>query len=62
MIEKKNVKSFFIKLLPKLVEKIQNKTFDEITVDPDDLQGQGVKIFIPSNNIDIYTRLEILLR
>ena len=26
-----------------------------------DLQGQGVKIIIPSNIIDIYTRLEILL-
>ena len=25
------------------------------------LQGEGVKIFIPSNIIDIYTRLEILL-
>ena len=25
------------------------------------LQGQGVKIIIPSNIIDIYTRLEILL-
>ena len=26
-----------------------------------DLQGEGVKIIIPSNIIDIYTRLEILL-
>ena len=42
--------------LPKLVEDIQNRTFDEI-----DLEGQGVKIIIPSNIIDIYTRLEALL-
>ena len=49
-------KTFFLKKLPKLVEDIQNRTFDEI-----DLEGQGVKIIIPSNIIDIYTRLEILL-
>ena len=49
-------KTFFTKKLPKLVEDIQNRTFDEI-----DLEGQGVKIIIPSNIIDIYTRLEILL-
>ena len=40
---------------------MQNKTFDELTDDSDDLQGQGVKTFIPSNIINIYTRLEILL-
>ena len=46
----------------KLVEDIQNKTFDEITDDSDDLQGEGIqKIIIPSNIIDIYTRLEVLL-
>ena len=28
---------------------------------PNNLQGQGVKIIIPSNIIDIYTRLEVLL-
>ena len=49
-------KIFLTKTLPKLVEDIQNKTFDEI-----DLEGQGVKIIIPSNIIDIYTRLEKLL-
>ena len=49
-------KTFFTKKLPKLVEDIQNKTFEEI-----DLEGQGVKIIIPSNIIDIYTRLENLL-
>ena len=54
-------KIFFTKKLPKLVEDIQNKTFDEITDDSDDLQGDGVKIIIPSNIIDIYTRLEVLL-
>ena len=54
-------KTFFTKKLPKLVEDIQNKTFDEIIDDSDSLQGEGVKIIIPSNIIDIYTRLEILL-
>ena len=54
-------KTFSTKILPKLVEQIQNKTFDEITDDPDDLQGEGLKIIIPSNIIDIYTRPEILL-
>ena len=54
-------KTFFLKKLPKLVEDIQNKTFDEITDNSDDLQGEGVKIIIPSNIIDIYTRLEVLL-
>ena len=49
-------KLFLTTTLPKLVEDIQNKTFEEI-----DLEGQGVKIIIPSNIIDIYTRLEILL-
>ena len=46
----------FITELPKRVNEIQNKTFNEI-----DLEGQGVKIVIPSNIKDIYTRLEILL-
>ena len=54
-------KMLFLKKLPKLAEKVQNKTFDEITDDPDDLQGEGIKIIIPSNIIDICTRLEILL-
>ena len=54
-------KKFFTKKLPKLVEDIQNRTFDEITEDSDVLQGEGVKIIIPSNIIDIYTRLEVLL-
>ena len=54
-------KTFLIEKLPKLVEEIQNRTFEEIIDDSDDLQGEGVKIIIPSNIIDIYTRLEILL-
>ena len=54
-------KTFFSKKLPKLVEEIQNKTFEEITDDSDDLRGEGLKIIIPSNLIDVYTRLEILL-
>ena len=52
---------FFTITLPKLVEEIQNRTFEEITDDSDDLEGQGVKIIIPSNIIDMYTRLEVLL-
>ena len=54
-------KTFFLKKLPKLVEEIQNRTYEEINVDSDDLQGEGVKIIIPSNIIDIYTKLEVLL-
>ena len=54
-------KTFLTITLPKLVEKIQNRTFEEITDGSDDLQGEGIKFIIPSNIIDIYTRLEILL-
>ena len=54
-------KTFFTITLPKLVEEIPNKTFEESTDDSGDLEGQGVKIIIPSNIIDIYTRLEVLL-
>ena len=55
-------KKFLTITLPKLVEEIQNKTFDEITDESNDLQGQGIeKIIIPSNIFDIYTRLEVLL-
>ena len=54
-------KIFLTEKLPKLVEEIQNKTFEEITDNSNDLQGEGVKIIIPNNIIDIYTRLEILL-
>ena len=58
---KSNRKTFFTTMLPKLVEEIQNKTFEEVTDDSDDLQGEEVKIIIASTIIDIYTRLEILL-
>ena len=56
-----NRKRFSTIRLPKLVDDIQNKTFGEVTDHSDDLQGEGVKIIIPSNIIDIYTRLEVLL-
>ena len=54
-------KTFFTETLPKLVEDIQNKVFDEIKDDSYGLQGEGVKIIIPSNKIDFYTRLGIIL-
>ena len=49
--------------LPKEIAKIRNPTLLSIenVADSDDLQGEGVKIIIPSNLIDIYTRLEVLL-
>ena len=40
---------------------LKTKTFGEITDDSDDLQGEGVKIIIPSILTDIYTRLKIIL-
>ena len=51
-----NRKTFFTITPPKIVQEFQNKTFDEI-----DLEGQGLKIILPSNINDIYTRLEISL-
>ena len=54
-------KTFLTITLLKLVGEIQNKTFEEITDDSDDLQGEGVKFIIPSNIVDNYTRLEVLL-
>ena len=54
-------KTFLTKTLPKLVDDIQIKTFDEIINDSDNLQGEGFKIIIPSNIVGIYTRLKILL-
>ena len=53
-------KTFFTKRLPKLVEKFHNKTFEEINDDFEDLESEGLKIIIPSNIIDMYTRLEVL--
>ena len=55
-------KTFFTITLHKLVEEIQNRTSEDITLDSDiDLKGEGVEIIIASNIIDIYTRLEVLL-
>ena len=47
--------------LPKEIAKIRNPPLPAIENESDDLQGDGFKIIIPSNIIDIYTRLEILL-
>ena len=55
-------RTFFTITLPKLVNHIQNKIFDENINNRDNLQVEGVKIILPSNIIDIYTGLEILLR
>ena len=54
-------KTFLTEKLPKLVTDIQNKTFEEIADNSEDLQGEGIKIIIPYNIRDIYTRIEILL-
>ena len=56
-----NRKTFFTIEPPKKDSEIHNMRFDENTDDSDDLQGKGVKIIIPSNIIDIFTRLEVLL-
>ena len=57
-----NREKFFTIDLPKKVSEILNIRFDENTEDSvSDLQGEEVKIVIPSNIIDIYTRLEVLL-
>ena len=49
--------------LPDEIEKIRNLSLPTIenVEDSSDLEGQGLKIIIPNNIIDIYTRLEILL-
>ena len=39
-------KRVFSKILPKLFEKIQNRTFDEFIDDSNELQGQGLKSII----------------
>ena len=50
-----------LKNLPREIAKIQNPPLPAIESESDNLQGEGVKIVIPSNIIDIYTRLEVLL-
>ena len=49
--------------LPNVIDKIRNPSLPTIEniESSSDLEGQGVKVIIPSNIIDIYTRLEILL-
>ena len=48
--------------LPKEIDKIRNPPLPAIENECDNLQGEGIeKIIIPSNIVDIYTRLEILL-
>ena len=49
--------------LPKEIAKIRNPTLPSIenVADSDDLQREGVKTITPSNIINIYTRLEVLL-
>ena len=44
-----------------MVDDIQNKIFDAIVDNSDILQGEGVKINISSNFIDLCTRLGISL-
>ena len=51
--EKTNQNKFFKKLF--------NQFTNIKKEEPDNLKGEGVKILIPSNIIDIYTRLEVLL-
>ena len=47
--------------LPIEIVEIQNPHLPAIENESIDLKGKGLKIIIPSNIIDIYTRLEILL-
>ena len=47
--------------LPKEIARITNPPLPVIEKESDNLEGEGVKIIIPSNIIDIYTRLEVLL-
>ena len=54
-------KSFSTITFPKLVIVIRNKTFDKIIHNSDNLQGEGAKIFIPSNIFDDYIRFQVLL-
>ena len=47
--------------LPNEIARIRNPPLTAIESESGNLQGEGVKIVIPSDIIDIYTRLEILL-
>ena len=55
-------KLFLIQKFPKRDANLKYKIFDEIVSDSDNLKGAGnEKPIIPSNIIDIYTRVEVLL-
>ena len=47
--------------LPREIAKNRNPLLLAIEIESDSLEGEGVKIIIPSNIIDIYKRLEVLL-
>ena len=47
--------------LSKEIAKIRNPPLPAIEKESDIIEGEGVKFIIPSNIIDIYTRLEVLL-
>ena len=47
--------------LPREIDRIRNPPITAIESQSDNLEGEGVKIIIPSSVIDIYTRLEVLL-
>ena len=47
--------------LPREVAKVRNLPLPTIENESSNVEGDGVKIIIPSNIIDIYTRLEVLL-
>ena len=65
MKHKKGLKSARMKdaliNLPREIDKIRNPTLPTIENESNNLQGDGAKIIIPSNIIDIYIRLEVLL-
>ena len=46
---------------PREIDKVRNPTLPAIENEVSNLEGEGVKIIIPSNIIDICTRLEVLL-
>ena len=48
-------------ILPKEIAKIRNPPLPAIENESDKLEGHGIKILIPSNINDSYTRLEVLL-
>ena len=47
--------------LSREIAKIQNPSITAIENESDNLEGEGVKIIMPSNLINIYSRLEVLL-